>query len=102
MKYDYEFQINQHAKESFERYWQQGLPPGGFCTAVLANDLSGAAQKADHWNRNLLASTVQWVYHNAPRGSYGSYDAVQGWLDKNEHFRAYQKVLTFEILKEPV
>lgn len=100
--YNDEFQINDHARESFERYWQLGLPPGGFCSAVLANDLIGATQKADHWNRPLLADTAQWVYHNAPRGSWGSYEAVQGWMDGNEHFQAYQKILAFNILKEPV
>lgn len=93
--------INQHAMESFDRYWQHGLPPGSFCTAVLANDLIGAAHKADHWNKNILADIAKWVSVNAPRGSWGSYEAVQGWLEKNEHYENYQRALTFTILKEP-
>ena len=98
--YNDEWQINQYAKESFERYFEQGLPPGSFCTAVLANDLISAANKADHWNQTLLASTAQWVYHNAPRGSWGSYEAVQGWLDKNQYYQEHQKQLTFTILQD--
>ena len=100
MKYNDQHIINEHTKDAFIRYWQLGLPPGSFCTAVLANDLLSAAHKADHWNKNMLADTVKWVNANAPRGSWGSYDAVQGWLEKNEHFQAYQQALTFDILKE--
>lgn len=99
--YDDQHIINEHAKESFDNYFNHGFAPGGFGTAVLANDLIGAAYKADHWNSALLASTVKWVEKNAPAGSWGSYDIVQGWLDGNEYFQAHQKKLAFDILKDP-
>jgi hypothetical protein len=91
-------QIPDHAREAFYRYFRYGFAPGGFCSAVLANDLISAAAKADHWNRPYLADIVLWVQNNAPTGSWGSYDQLQGWLDKNHHYQNYQKILTFNIL----
>ena len=92
-------QIPDHTREAFERYFKYGFAPGGFCTAVLANDLTAAAHKADHWNRPLTADIALWVQYNAPRGSWGTWEIVQGWLDKNECYQNYQKVLTFKILE---
>jgi hypothetical protein len=94
--------IPDHAHEALEQYFQFGFAPGSFCTAVLANDLFSAAAKADHWNRTYLADIARWVQHNAPYGSWGSYEKIQGWLDKNEHYQNYQKSLTFNILKDTV
>lgn len=93
-------QIPDHARESFELYFQNGFAPGGFCTAVLANDLNAAAHKADPWNRANLCDIARWIQHNAPYGSWGSYEAVEGWLSKNEHYENYQRERTFNILKE--
>ena len=92
--------IPDHARDSFERYFRYGLAPGSFCAAILANDLISAANKADHWNRPHLADIALWILHNAPYGSWGSYEKIQGWLDKNEHYQNYQKALTFNILKD--
>ena len=101
MKLDPHFiQIPDHARAALEMYFKQGFAPGSFCTAVLANDLNAAAHRADPWNRANLADIARWVQHNAPRGSWGSYEAVEGWLSKNKHYENYQRELTFNILKE--
>jgi len=92
--------IPDHAREAFERYFRYGFAPGSFCAAILANDLIAAANKADHWNSPHLADIALWIQYNAPYGSWGSYEMIQGWLDKNEHYQHYQKVLTFSILKD--
>ena len=92
--------IPDHVREALERYFVHGFAPGGFCSAVLANDLMSAVQKADHWNQLNLSDIANWVLHNAPNGSWGSYEHVQGWLDKNEFFQENQKRLIVKILKE--
>lgn len=92
--------IPDHTRKTFINYFRHALPPGGFCTAVLANDLVGAVQKADFVNKEFLADIVQWLIWHAPSDSWGSYDRVEGWLNRNEHFEAYQKRLTFDILQE--
>ena len=92
--------IPTHAKEAFIRYFDEGLAPGGFCSAVLANDLLAASARADYWNKQSLGDIMLWVIEHGPKGSYGSYEHVQGWLDKNEFFQAYQKQRLVDILKE--
>ena len=78
----------------FDHCWQ----PGGFLTAVLQNDLLTASFRADHNNRPHLAEIAAWVYHNAPIGSWGSCEAVNGWLNKNEYQQRYEKQRIMEIL----
>ena len=90
--------IPNHTKETFERYFRHGFAPGGFGSAILANDLISAAAKADHNNKIFISEIALWVYHNAPYGSWGSYEAIEGWLDKNEHYENYQKTLVVKIL----
>ena len=93
-------QIPDHARSAFKKYFLHGFAPGSFCTAVLANDLNAAAHRADPWNRANLADIARWIQQNAPRGSWGSYEAVEGWLSKNKHYENYQRERTFNILKE--
>lgn len=87
-----------HTSEAFERYFKYGFAPGGFCSAILANDLMSAVRKADYVNKPYIYEITHWVFHNAPAGSWGSYEAIQGWLDKNEYFENYQKMLVVNIL----
>ena len=37
------YQVTEQSKESLYNYFVHGLEPGGFMTAVLCNDLYGAA-----------------------------------------------------------
>lgn len=87
--------------EGLELYLMHGYEPGGFLQAVLANDLFLAASRADHVNRQNLATIAKAVYHNMPAGSFGSYDLVREWLKDTNGRRsgyAYQKEREF-ILK---
>ena len=94
------YHIADHTRESFERYFRYGYQPGSFGTAVLCNNLFEAVMRADHVNRESLAHLVYWIEENAPAGSWGSREAVYGWLNKNEAYQAYQKKLTFDILSQ--
>ena len=92
---------NQDLEQTFRMYWDNALEPGGFAMAVLANDLLGAAQRADVWNRSELATIAQWVYHNAPPGSWGSYQIVDNWLSRNPDFENWQKRRVIDLLSTP-
>lgn len=76
-----DYAIPDHTKGALERYILDGLEPGGFLTAVLANDLFGAVGKADHMNAYALKDICGWVYNYAPRNSWGSYEIVRKYLE---------------------
>jgi len=92
--------IPDHTREAFDRYFRYGVEPGSFGMAVLSNDLTMAVFKADQENIRSLYQIVHWLQENAPRGSWGNPEIVQGWLSKNKWFDTYQKHLTFDILSE--
>ena len=79
---------------TLENYFCHGLPPGGFTTSVLEGDLFGAARRADSWNKENLAKIANWIYQNAPSGSFGSREAVRDWMaDKDYRRTAYHDEL---------
>ena len=95
------YDMTEQSKESMYNYFVHGLEPGSFMTAVLSNDLFGAASRADFVNRKLLYGYTLWLMNYAPYQSYGSPEAVQGWLNKNEYFQQFQKELVAERLAQP-
>ena len=95
------YRLTEQSKESLYNYFVHGLEPGGFMTCVLSNDLYGAAGRADFVNIDLLGEYAKWLVNHAPYQSYGSPEIVQGWLNKNEYFRQFQKELVAERLAQP-
>ena len=70
-----------NVKESLDRYVSHGIRPGGFLTAVLANDLMQAVGRADEDNQRDLVEICRYVYNHMPYVCHGSYDAVKKWID---------------------
>lgn len=68
-------------------YVNNGVPPGGFMFAVLANDLRGALARADHRNSTGIHSIVSFVYWYVPANAVGSIEAVEKWLAEKEEER---------------
>lgn len=90
--------------QSIENYLMHGLEPGGFLTAVLANDLYLAVGRADHWNKDRLPEIVSVVVYKMPNISWGSYAAVKDWCaDKDGRRSQYaaqkEKEYTWRALK---
>lgn len=71
--------IPAHMKDGVRNYIDQGIKPGGFLTAVLANDFYHAVLRADSINVNHLKAWALLLDHVLPRPSYGSYQAVSEW-----------------------
>lgn len=76
-------------EDAFRNYLLYGFCPGGFCTAVLANDLSATIWKAhpDLQSADALAALVKWVHFNIPECARGSYEIVNDWIANKEHLR---------------
>lgn len=68
--------------DSFKRYFEEGILPGGFLQAFLANDLYFAVQRADPTNINMLREYLWWMDEHAPRESYGSVSNIRAWVRK--------------------
>lgn len=75
------YNIPEHTQGALERYILDRLAPGGFLTAVLANDLFGATGRADYMNANTLKDICGWIYMRAPRDCWGSYEIVTKYLE---------------------
>ena len=77
--------VPEHTRESLERYLFEGIEPGGFLYSVLTNDLYGACTRCDHVNKEYLVEIVRWVFHEAPRGSWGHQACMVDWIkDRNQ------------------
>ena len=91
---------NRDLAQTLEHYVMRGFTPGGFITAVLANDLYNAVGRADSWNRPAIAEITQEVLHTCPTHARGSYEAVEAWLDDADNRRS--QYATWKILQGTV
>lgn len=80
--------FSNYMQEAIGNYLCYGLMPGGFLTAVLANDLMGAAGLADSWNLPRLGHIANWINLHAPSDSVGSYRAVSKWAKDTGQVRS--------------
>jgi hypothetical protein len=70
-------------------YFVHGFQPGGFFTALLANDAFGALSRSHPANTiQALKNLIGWI-QDIPLCdvAYGSYPAVDRWLTASEDFR---------------
>ena len=65
-------------------YFEHGILPGSFMTAVLSNDLMDACGMADSTNRHNIFEWAAWLYNYAPSGSFGSREAVESWIKSRQ------------------
>jgi hypothetical protein len=83
----YEFRgmvISEHMMEALQRYIQKRIRPGGFLTAVLANDLQAAVARADSDNLPNIPAFAAYLYNEVPSNCHGSYEIVASWLEQRE------------------
>lgn len=82
--YNYNTLPNIYLQGGMRLYIENRIPPGGFLTAVLSNNLKEACGRADSTNKYLLFEIVQWLYNEVPSVCWGSADNVQSWLNPTE------------------
>lgn len=79
---DYEIAIRrlpEHMREGARKYVEQGIPPGGFLTAVLRNSLYLAFATADETNRARMADYAAFL-ETLPINCWGSRERVDAWI----------------------
>lgn len=64
------------------RYYENGIPPGDFLTAVIDNDLSEACGRADETNQRCLFAYMSWFYNYAQHGTWGYEGATHNYCAK--------------------
>ena len=70
-------EYHQHVSD----YLVNGWDPGGFYTAVFANDFMSAVIRSHPGNQiDTLKSLAGWISNTMPTAAWGSYDRVRTWL----------------------
>lgn len=79
MNIDYT-RIPAHMQDTARRYIERGIPGGSFFTALVANDLMGAFQRADDANTAAMRDWCAFLYNEAPQACWGSPEMVDAWI----------------------
>jgi len=74
--------VPQHMRDGLRLYFDHGIEPGSFMTAVLCNDLRESFGRADHINRERLFDIVSFLYCDAPSSCWGSPEKVREWVGR--------------------
>ena len=72
--------LPEHMRSGAKYYIEQGILPGGFLTAVLENNLSEAAMRADGTNVKRLPDFAGWMMWDIPFTAWGSKQKVKDWI----------------------
>ena len=76
--------IPERTLEGLKRYVKDKIPPGGFLTAVLENNLLNSFQRADGENRQAIPEIVYYVRNHLPANCWGLPEKVKKWLKREE------------------
>ena len=87
-----DYYIPDRMLDGLTRYLEDGIPPGGFLTAVIENDLMEAVGRADEENLKNLPAYAAYLYNVAPIGSYGSPKRMSEYLRKKREERVERAV----------
>jgi hypothetical protein len=82
--WDVQQEYSQHVYD----YLVNGFHPGGFYTAVLANDFMHAVIRSHPGNQiDALKGLAGWISNTMPTAAWGSYDRVRTWLNMSDQDR---------------
>ena len=73
--------IPERMRGGLRRYIENGIPPGGFLSAVLCNDLRGAVERGDDENQMILHQYIRFLYNYAPAQCWGSEAKFKAWVE---------------------
>ena len=75
--------------DGMQNYFEHGILPGSFGTALLSGDFFEICSRADDNNRRCLWEWACWLYNHAPAGSYGSRTNVEAWATRRRERGMY-------------
>lgn len=76
----YDYGIPEYMHGGIVRFYENGIPPGHFLSAVIDNDLKEAFSRADDINSERMKAYVMWFYNCAPGGTWGHAGATEEWI----------------------
>jgi hypothetical protein len=83
-----QWHVPQEYSQPVRDYLVNGFDPGGFYTAVLANDFMSAVIRSHPGNQiDALKGLAGWIATEMPTAAWGSYDRVQTWLTMTDEDR---------------
>ena len=68
--------------DSLKRFANDGVNPGDFLLAVIANDLVEAFGRADEHSIDNMPHIVAWVYNYMPIVACKSYENANKWMSE--------------------
>lgn len=75
--------IPRNLADSIERYLMHGVPPGGFLSAVIRNNLRATYALGDPVSLSVLPTILMFLHWEAPGGSSGSPQIMDEWIRHN-------------------
>jgi hypothetical protein len=76
--------LPEHMRGGMQSYVEHGIRPGDFLYLILCNDFVHALGHADPINMARIVSYAEFLYLAAPRGSWGSREKVDAWIEAHE------------------
>lgn len=83
--------IPDYTLDALQRYYDHGITPGSFLSAVLCNDLMGAMSTADEYNKEALTDICTLIHWEFPTTCYGNEAQVLAYMSQKlaEREKAY-------------
>lgn len=75
-----ELNLPDHMLDGVVLYLTEGIPPGGFLTAVFTNDFKGVFGRADIKNQARIEQWAQFTYNFMPGNTQGSQEVFDAFL----------------------
>jgi hypothetical protein len=83
-----QWHVPQEYSQHVYDYLVNGFDPGGFYTAVLANDFMSAVIRSHPGNQiDTLKGLAGWIVTEMPTAAWGSFDQVRTWLNLSDEDR---------------
>ena len=70
-----------HLQGGVKRYIEEGVPPGGFLTAVITNNLRLAIGHADPTSLAALTDIVRFFHNESPSDCWGTPEKMKLWME---------------------
>jgi hypothetical protein len=87
-------------KEQIDNYIDGGVPPAGFLSAMLCNNIRDAVAHADEFNKRALYDIVIYLENFMPNMAWGSPVRVEKWLEFHRNNPAFiAEAIAYDRLK---
>jgi len=90
--------LHEHLQGGMRRYIEDGIPPGSFLQACLANDLTEAVGHASSQTWEYIHSVVMFLWNELPGRGYsespwGSREAIERHVERMRDMRVGKETI---------